>query len=235
MLTLAIETSGPVGSVALFESGRVLQEQTLELGRQHGQSLIPAIGRLLDCCGKTPRDCGLVAVSVGPGSFTGLRVGVTCAKTLAYAAGCRLAAVDTLEAIACNAPPDVTTIEVISNANRGDVFAGRYVRTGSGSWARQGEIRMLGAPVWAAALTPDDTVTGPGLDQFAALVEGRSKILAPRFRVPQAAWIARLGIQANESGRLADLWSVEPLYFGPSSAEVQWEKLHPSGFPFPFE
>src|SRR5712671_1633891 len=107
LLTLAIETSGPLGSVAVIEAGQVLGEETLELGRQHGQSLIPTIGRVLADSGKKARDCQLVAVSVGPGSYTGLRVGVVCAKTLAYVANCRLAAVDTLQSIACNSPVDV--------------------------------------------------------------------------------------------------------------------------------
>src|SRR5450759_3825007 len=99
MLTLAIETSGPLGSVALFESETVLGEQSLELGRQHGQSLIPTIRQLLTFYGKLPRDLELVAVSIGPGSYTGLRVGVVCAKTLAYAANSQLVAVDTLHAV----------------------------------------------------------------------------------------------------------------------------------------
>src|SRR5437016_3375486 len=137
MLTLAIETSGSVGSVAVLESTRVLGEQSLALGRQHGQSLVPTIRQLLSDCGKRARDCDLVAVSIGPGSFTGLRVGVVCAKTLAYAADCRLAAVDTLHAIACNSPPDVSTVEVLCDAHRGDLFTGRYTRNATGGWNPQ--------------------------------------------------------------------------------------------------
>ena len=74
-------------------------------------------------------------MSVGPGSFTGLRVGVVCAKTLAYATGARLAAVDTLEAIAANSPPDVETVHVITDAQRGDLFVGTYRRTADGRLA----------------------------------------------------------------------------------------------------
>ena len=58
-------------------------------------------------------------------------------------------------------------------------------------------------------------------------VEGRCRVLEPEFRVPRAAWIGRLGIQAAEEGQSADLWSLQPLYLRRSSAEVQWEKLHP--------
>src|SRR5262245_22963627 len=112
MLTLAVETSGPVGSVALLDGEQCLDERVLELGRHHGQALVPEIGRLLAGQGRMPRDCALIAVSAGPGSFTGLRVGIVCAKTLAYAAGCRVAAVDTLLAIACNSPGEVAAVQV---------------------------------------------------------------------------------------------------------------------------
>jgi len=226
MLTLGIETSGPIGSVAVVESGEVLREQTLELGCQHGQSLIPAIRNILADCGKKAKDCELVAVSVGPGSFTGVRVGVVCAKTLAYAVNCRLAAIDARHAVACNSPADVSRVSVICNAQRGDLFTAVYDRDRAGSWVPEAGPEILSAESWIAGLQAQDTVSGPGVDKLAGLIGGRCRILAAEFRVPQAAWIARLGIRAAEVGATSDLWAVEPLYLGRSSAEVQWEKLH---------
>jgi tRNA threonylcarbamoyladenosine biosynthesis protein TsaB len=227
MLTLAIETSGPVGSVALVESGGVLGEERLELGKQHGQVLIPVISRLLAECKRKPCDCGLVAVSVGPGSFTGLRVGVVCAKTLAYAAGCPLRAVSTLQAIACNSPPDVSIVDVIGDAQRGDLFVGRFIRNAAADWMPDGEIRVVSTESWAASLKLNDVISGPGLEKFGALAEGRCRILDPACRVPRAVSIALLGMQQSAAGKVAALWSVEPLYLRRSSAELQWEKLHP--------
>jgi len=227
MLTLAIETSGPLGSVALFESGTVLGEQSLELGRQHGQSLIPTIRDLLSSCGTLPRNLDVVAVSIGPGSYTGLRVGVVCAKTLAYAANCQLVAVDTLHAVACNSPADITAVEVICDAQRGDLFSGKYVRDVSGQWRLEHEIRQIPVEAWAHDIQTADVVSGPGLDKFAHLVEGRCRVLSADFRRPVANWIGRLGIEKLKAGQAADLWSVEPLYLRRSSAETQWEKLHP--------
>jgi len=229
MLTLAIETSGPLGSVALFDSASLLGEQSLELGSKHGQSLIPTIDELLKLCGKRARSLELVAVSIGPGSYTGLRVGVVCAKTLAYAADCPLVAVDTLHAVACNSPADTTAVEVICDAQRGDLFAGKYKRDASGNWVPQNEICQIPAQAWANEVQSADTVSGPGLDKFANLVEGRCRVLTSEFRRPVAIWVARLGIDKLKSGQLADLWLVEPLYLRRSSAETQWEKLHPGG------
>ena len=227
MLALAIETSGPLGSVALFESQTVVGEQSLELGRQHGQSLIPTIRDLLVACGTLPRNLDVVAVSIGPGSYTGLRVGVVCAKTLAYAANCQLVAVDTLHAVACNSPADITTVEVICDAQRGDLFSGKYVRDAASQWILKDEIRQIPAEAWAHDVQPADTVSGPGLDKFAHLVVGRCRVLSGDFRRPVATWIGRLGIEKLKAGLVADLWSVEPLYLRRSSAETQWEKLHP--------
>src|SRR5262245_27895984 len=226
MLTLGIETSGSLGSVAVVESGKPLREQALELGRQHGQALIPAIRDVLSDCGKKTRDCELIAVSVGPGSFTGVRVGVVCAKTLAYAAQCRLAAVDALHAVACNSPDDVSRVNVICNAQRGDLFSATYCRDAGGSWVLQKGIEVVSAESWMAGLRPHDTVSGPGVEKIAGLIGDRCRVLGPEFRVPRAVWIARLGIRADEAGATSDLWAVEPLYFGRSSAEVQWDKRH---------
>jgi hypothetical protein len=78
-----------------------------------------------------------------------------------------------------------------------------------------------------AGLQPQDTVSGPGVEKIASLIVGRCRVLDLEFRAPQATWIARLGIRAAETGATSDLWGVEPLYLGRSSAEVQWEKLHP--------
>jgi tRNA threonylcarbamoyladenosine biosynthesis protein TsaB len=231
MLTLAIETSGPVGSVALLDARQVLAEEELELGRQHGQELIPAIHRLFASCARKPGDLELVAVSVGPGSYTGLRVGVVCAKTLAYTTRCRLAAVDTFQAIACNCPAEVSTIEVIGDAQRGDLFRGKYTRTADARWRREREIEVVTAENWSARVSADDVLSGPGINKFGHLVAGRCRVLPPEFRIPRAGCVAHLGIEAIEAGIVADFWSIEPLYLRRSSAEVQWEKLHPVPFP----
>lgn len=227
MFVLAIETSASVGSVAILEADSVLAEQTLELGRKHAQSLIPAIQQVLDRCGRSPHDLGLIAVSIGPGSYTGLRVGVVCAKTFAYLLKCPLVAVDTLLAIACNSPPDVPHVDVIADAQREDLFVGRYERSTAGPWVRPGEIRALRAADWGSELTDRHTVSGPGLEKYGALAQGHCRILPPEFRVPHAACVARLGLDVLAAGQTADPWTLQPLYLRRSSAEFQWEKLHP--------
>ncbi len=86
-----------------------------------------------------------------------------CAKTLAYATGCRLAAVDTLEAIAANSPAGVTAVHVIANAQRGDIFVGTYHPTSEGEWVREGPPTILAAEAWMAALRKREKCNRAGL------------------------------------------------------------------------
>ncbi|MBS0264536.1 MAG: tRNA (adenosine(37)-N6)-threonylcarbamoyltransferase complex dimerization subunit type 1 TsaB [Planctomycetes bacterium] len=227
MFTLAIETSGPTGSVALLQTETVLQQQTLDLGRKHAQSLIPRIQQLLKTGQLAPNQLGLIAVSIGPGSYTGLRVGVVTAKAFAFALGIPLVAVDTLEAIAWNAPADVTQLDVIADAQRGDVFVGRYVRTPATRWSRSGPIMVVPASEWAQALPAEQTVTGPGLEKYSNLVVGNLRMLPADSWVPSAVSIGQLGAGLLVAGHTVDVATIEPLYLRRSSAEVQWDRLHP--------
>ncbi|HBO44409.1 MAG TPA: tRNA (adenosine(37)-N6)-threonylcarbamoyltransferase complex dimerization subunit type 1 TsaB, partial [Planctomycetaceae bacterium] len=87
MRVLAIETTERVGTVALSEGDRLVVQRSLDAGQRSAQSLAPAVVQTLADAGWKPEDVELVAVTVGPGSFTGLRVGVTTAKTFAYGVG----------------------------------------------------------------------------------------------------------------------------------------------------
>ncbi|MBC8113901.1 MAG: tRNA (adenosine(37)-N6)-threonylcarbamoyltransferase complex dimerization subunit type 1 TsaB, partial [Candidatus Saccharimonas sp.] len=116
MFVIGLDTSGLVGSVALLCDGELLGERSLgEAGRRHAQSLVLELHELLKSHGAKPRDVKAVAVSKGPGSFTGLRVGLVCAKTFAYATGCQFVAVNTFEAIADNCPTQVRDVWIVEN------------------------------------------------------------------------------------------------------------------------
>jgi tRNA threonylcarbamoyladenosine biosynthesis protein TsaB len=227
MLTLGIETSGTSGSVALVEAGEVLGETELSLtGRRHARTLVAELKSLFDRVGRPASACECVAVSIGPGSFTGLRVGVVCAKTFAYAIGCRIVAVDTLAAIASGAPPDVAAVNVLIDAMRGDVFHGRYIRSADG-WRRDGEIGLVAWRSLAAQPMVGTTLAGPAL----ANIPG-DQWPAPRLPAecwsPQARQVALIGEREAAAGRIADLWTIEPLYIRKSAAEEQAERLSPT-------
>lgn len=245
-VTLGIETSGRSGRIALRADGEDLDERELsQAGRRHAQTLVLEIRDLLADCRFSPENISLAAVSEGPGSFTGLRVGVVCAKTLAWANGCGLAMVDTLRAIAAEAPSEVSRLQVVSDAQRGELFLGRYERTGSSStiaaarraagtnpepqdsWQRLGPIEIVTAESWATSLAneTDDrfAVAGPGLLKAADLLPtGIRQLNRPRAE-PAASTIARLGELSAAKGMLADPVTAEPFYIRKSAAEEKLE------------
>lgn len=223
MWTLGIETSERAGAIALVRELECIEERPLPSGgRRHAQSLVAEVDVLLRAHGLTPRDCGAVAVSIGPGSFTGLRVGVVCAKTFAYATGCRVAAVETFAAIAEDTPSDVPRVWVIADAQRGELYIGHYARE-AGAMVRQGEILLADGEAWCAARRPDDVVTGPAVGRFEDRLTGRCRVLPPDLRHPRAGVVARIGARQIQAGRSDDLWTLQPLYIRKSAAEEKWD------------
>ena len=231
MLVVGLETSGLVGSVALLREGELLGERSLgEAGRRHAQSLVLELHELLQSHGVKPLDVQAVAVSKGPGSFTGLRVGLVCAKTFAYATGCQFVAVDTFEAIADNCPIEVRDAWIVENAQRGDFFVGRYVRDDAGIWREAGPIQTVAAEEWLAARSADEIITGPGL-AHADLQAVRARLFTNEAVTrPRASAIARLGqrmLLAHDAVSPSDdfdFWKAVPFYIRPSAAEEKRAK-----------
>jgi tRNA threonylcarbamoyladenosine biosynthesis protein TsaB len=224
MITLGIETSGRAGSVALLSTGDVLGRRDLsQTGRRHAQSLLSELQSLLQQTGLSPRRVETIAVSIGPGSFTGLRVGVACAKTWAYATGCHLVAVDTFLAVAHRASTTHSEVNVISDAQRGELFVGRYHRGAEGAWRRAGEVAIIDTDKWIDSLTANVAVTGPALSQLQQRIAGRARMELVELSHPRAEEIAQIGWELCEKGITDDLWKVEPLYLRRSAAEEKAE------------
>ena len=238
MLILAIESSGPTAGVALLDgdSPAAGWAASAEEGRR-ARSLVKDVNSALRSIKRRPQDVDVVAVSIGPGSFTGLRVGVVFAKTWCYATGAKLVAVDTLLAAAANSPPDVSHAFAVADAQRGDLFVGEYRRDpgrmrrgGSiqgrddqGAFTRIGEIEIVAAADFAAARSADDFVTGPGLERYEVLFSHRCRLADKSQRQPTAAGVAALGRRLAASGEFTDFWTVEPRYIRKSAAEEKAE------------
>lgn len=220
MITLGVETSGHRGSIALCRDATLLGERDLTReGQRHARTLVPELQALLHAHALSPRDVQTLAVSIGPGSFTGLRVGVVCAKTWAYATGARVVAVDTMQAVASQSDETVHRLQVVSDAQRGELFVGLYERASSGEWLRQGEIEIVPVEQWLASLGPADVVSGPGLIRLIERVSSRCRVEPATNWNPAARTIARLGGQAARAGMSDDFWALEPRYLRRSAAE----------------
>jgi tRNA threonylcarbamoyladenosine biosynthesis protein TsaB len=221
-VTLGIETSGFEGSIALRRDGALVDEYILDR-RRHAQTLVSQVQTLLRKHQLTTRGVDLVAVSQGPGSFTGLRVGVVFAKTFAFATGCRLAAVDTLQAVAMAAPDGIDHVSAVSDAQREQVFVGNYTRSSGGRWEQSKAVHVLGISAWcdhaARQARIGFAVSGPGLSRVAEQLPETIQILPPTLWNPQASQIASIGEELAERDEFADATLLEPFYLRRSSAE----------------
>lgn len=231
MRILALETTDLTGTVAALEEGRVLVEKDLDPGQRSAQSLAPALARLWREVGWKPTRVDLVAVALGPGSFTGLRVGVTTAKMLAYLARAQVLGVDTLETIAAQAVGaggergEVTGGGLISaavDAQRGDVVA-RLFNEASGRLLPMGDAKLLPAAQWLAELPPGTRVSGPVLRKLGPQVPPQVSLVAAEYWRPRAATVGLLAARDYVAGRRDDMWQMLPIYSRRAAAEEKWE------------
>jgi tRNA threonylcarbamoyladenosine biosynthesis protein TsaB len=220
---LILETSGRVGLVAVAEGEVVRAARRLEEARRHARDLAPTVRDLLALHGWRPGDIHAIVVSRGPGSYTGLRVGVMSAKAFAYATGCAVIALDTFDAIAYQAPPEVERLDVLADAQQDRVYVQGYARPAAGAGVRSATpLRIERFVDWLAARQLATWVTGPGLRVLHPRLPPDVPVVARELWDPRAESLVSLGLARYHDGTRDDLWTLEPLYLRPSSAEEQW-------------
>jgi tRNA threonylcarbamoyladenosine biosynthesis protein TsaB len=220
---LAIESSGRHGSVAALlradDETRLVGQAILAEDQRTAQILAPAIKQLLAASQWLPESIDLVAVTVGPGSFTGLRIGVTTAKAFAYAAGCEVIGVNTLDVIATQVPPSDAPLWAVSEAQRQELFAACYIRGENGALQTERETTIIPQDAWLATLRPGDHVTGPALRRLAAQLPHGVTAAPSESWQPLAATLGSVAWSGYQSGRRDDLWKLVPNYYRASAAE----------------
>ncbi len=222
MNLLAIETTQSAGSLAVLAGGDLLAELPLPQDRRSTQSLAPGLKAILAQVGWRPKDVALVAVAVGPGSFTGLRVGVTTAKTFAYSVGAEVLGVDTLEAIAAAVPPEVPRLATAMDAQRGEVVARSFVRVEQGWLVPEGPAKLLELSAWLDSLRTGTYVASPLLRKLSGRLPPHLVPVDPRFWCPTAASVGAVAARRYAAGERNDLWTLVPHYCRPSAAEEKW-------------
>ena len=224
---LILETSGAVGQVAVAQGQRLLGIRTLEASRRHARDLAPTVAELLAGLGWKAQMLDAVVVSRGPGSYTGLRVGLMSAKTLAYATGCALLAIDTFPAVAFQAPEEALVLDVVADAQQDKLYTQRFTRGAAAeAFATASSLSIQKFAAWLEGLPQGGWVSGPGL-------RGQEGRLPPGVRAVDAAhWdplpgsLLELGLARYLRGERDDVWAAEPLYLRPSAAEEQWQSKH---------
>ena len=226
---LGIETSTPVCSIALSCNEQVLVEHTLELGTHHSERLQPLIERALQDAGLSLTDLDGVAVAAGPGSFTGLRIGMGLAKGLCLGTGLKFMRISTLECMALGAGAEGIPICPMLDARREEVYAGVYEivealpvvkipdRADSvTNWVKDlpRPVLMVGDGAWAYRQIVLDTL---GSDAY---------FISSSLGRPCAGAVALLGRAYFERGDIDDVNVAEPFYLRRTQAErVRDERL----------
>src|SRR2546428_8438510 len=162
MKLLAVESATLSGGFGLLDGDRLLAEITLNIAIPHSERLMSAVDRLLADCGLAPSDLEGLAVSVGPGSFTGLRVGLATVKGLAMALDLPVAAVPTLDALAARLPFADAPVCPILDARKGEVYLSRYRWDGQ-AMVREWEHLALSPEAAASRLEPPVILLGDGI------------------------------------------------------------------------
>ena len=239
---MAIETSGRLGSVALGLGPQLLVEQAFTAELQHTAQLLPTMETL--CRGQNwqPGDIEHLYVSAGPGSFTGIRIAITVAKTMAYAQQTKIVAVPSIEPQALNGELAIQTeklpikhLAVVLEAGRGQIFTAIFEKTPSetlsdgflpGFRVVTEQTRMNPAELLAATSRPL-YLLGQGLSYHASQLSGDGIIwLDQKYWHPRAAHTHRCGWLRAQAGLFADPDQLEPIYLRRPEAVEKWEKLH---------
>ena len=224
MKILALESSATAASVALCEDERLIAQSFRDTGLTHSQTLLPMIEELLAHCSLAVSDLDLIAVAAGPGSFTGLRIGVAAAKGLAWAAELPCVGCSTLEAMAWNLAGFDGEICTAMDARRHQVYNARF-RAENGRIVRLTEDRAISLEDLVEECRDTgnvQTVLGDGAKLcFDALtVAGIAAKLAPPNLRQQTAWgVARLGLELARAGKTVSPAALVPVYHRLSQAE----------------
>jgi len=221
MKILALETTEKFGSVALLNDKIVSAEMMLPKDRRSSQTLHPALRTLFETTQTIPEEIAVVAVVAGPGSFTGLRVGITAVKVFAYTFGTKVITLDTFQTVASAVPIRAGMISVGVDAQRGEVVTAVLQQTESGQIETIKEPELIAVTDWWKHAERYDNVlfTGPALERW----HGKAPphvVLAPEFDwFPKASHAGKLAADRLTSEQFDDVWSLLPIYSRLSAAE----------------
>ncbi|MGE5253764.1 MAG: tRNA (adenosine(37)-N6)-threonylcarbamoyltransferase complex dimerization subunit type 1 TsaB [Planctomycetaceae bacterium] len=237
MLILAVETSTFTGSVALVEGAteggdspslRVIGETTLQVSETHSSRLMPSIDRLLRETSLPVQKVQGIAVGLGPGSFTGLRIAVSTVKGLAFALRVPVAGVPTLDALANNILYASTQVCPVLDARKKEVYAALFRGDGEGQLKKISDDWVLSPEDLCSRISEATVLVGNGTEVYAEIFRrrlgSRALFAPPELSFPRAVQVARLALPAFQRGEKLDLFRFTPIYVRRSEAEIHRER-----------
>ncbi len=226
MKVLGIDTSTSCGSIGLIDDERIISEYLLNIPVTHSERLLGSIELILKEARFTMGDLDGWAISLGPGSFTGLRIGVSTVKGLALATGKPVAGVSTLDVLASQISSTPYLICPILDARKGEVYTAFY---------RYGEGNDLKRQSTYQAIKPEDLIKkidertifiGDGVktygDDLRSSLTSLSVFPPHQLNLPHGSGVAQLGLELLRKGECLDLPTFTPLYVRPSEAEMKF-------------
>ncbi len=228
MIVLGVETATPQAGCALGGAEGVLASFHVARGRRHAEVLVPAIEFTCRQAGVRLKEVSVVAVDVGPGLFTGLRVGVATAKAMAQGLRVPMVGLSSLDLLAFAVRHTSRLIAAVVDARRGEVFSALYRPVPGG-------VQRLGPPTVSSpqdvaselmARNEETVLVGDGAQRYAAELGGghHVEIADAGLSYPSAAALVELAHPRAIREEFVQPWELEPLYLRKSDAELNWER-----------
>jgi tRNA threonylcarbamoyladenosine biosynthesis protein TsaB len=219
MIVLGLDTSAYANAVGLADGDRVLAEATFAAGSDSLEQIVDNIDSVLSNAGLTLAGVAGIGVGLGPGSWTGIRVGVTVGKMLAFAAGKPLAGVPTLEALVYGVPGKDRQVCAVIGAGTGSAVYAACYRFVNGDLTRAGDYFTGDVKELAGLIKGPAVLVGVGAWRYLAQISGLEDVAVVEA-APSGANVARLAAKRLENGDSDDVLSLTPLYLKESTAKA---------------
>lgn len=229
MKVLGIDTSTSCGSVGLIDNGEVVSDYLLNIPVTHSQRLLGAIELVLKEASCPIEKLDGWAIALGPGSFTGLRIGVSTVKGLAFATGKPVAGVSTLDVLASQIAPTPYLICPILDARKKEVYTAFY-RYEKGLIKHESDDQAIRPEDLVGRIKEQTIFLGDGAKTYRDFLLNSLSSLAlfpsAPLHLSHGSMVAKLGSELLQRGECLDLSTFAPIYVRPSEAEVKWQETH---------
>jgi tRNA threonylcarbamoyladenosine biosynthesis protein TsaB len=230
MKVLGIDTSTSCGAVGLIDGEEVLSDTLLNIPVTHSETLLGAIEFVLGKARCSLGDVDGWAISLGPGSFTGLRIGVSTLKGLVFATGKPIAGVSTLDVLASQVSPTPYLICPILDARKKEVYTAFYRYEEGNTPRRQSEDQALRPEDLVRKIKEQTLFLGSGVKTYRDFLlhslPSLATFPAAPLHVPRGSTVATLGFELLKKGEHLNVSTFSPIYVRPSEAEVKWRETH---------
>jgi len=225
MVLLAVDTSTWTGGIAVLKDDTVIAEIQVTTAKTHAKRLMVVIDCALKMADMDLKAVDAFAVTIGPGSFTGLRIGVSAVKGLAFAMGCSVTGVSTLDVLVSQFPWYPDLICPMLDARRGQIYTALYSWDPGGRWRKVAKDCAVDPETWLSRIVRPCLFVGDGSVVYQHMIEKRvgplARFVPPYLNGIRASVVAHVGAEQIGKGNTVDVASLAPNYIRKSEAEIK--------------